>query len=382
MKRLSASAVRAIAFAVVGAVVLGAGYFYFFAGPANKTVTAYFTSGVGVYPGTPVRILGIQVGQVTAVTPDGASVKIEMNYAAQYSVPHNASAVIVANSLVSDRYIQLTPVYPGTGPVMASGASIPLNQTSSPAELDDVYAALNKLSVSLGPNGANKNGALKTLVDVAAANLQGNGAALGNSIKALAAATTTLANGRGDLFATVAHLRDFTATLANSDVQVRHFENQLAQVAGDLANERTDLGAALHNLSLALDSVAGFVHDNAGRFHTDVVGLETLTGILVKEQAALNESLSVAPVALANLIHAYQPPPQSLGLLATRSNIGNLANPIQVCAALNSLGQLTGNKVPPSVISACKTVAGPGGLGSLPVIGGLTSTLPTLPGAS
>ncbi len=382
MKRLSASTVRTIATAVIAAVVVGAGYFYFFGGTAHKTVTAYFTSGVGVYPGTPVRILGIQVGQVTAVTPDGASVKIQMNYAAKYPVPKNASAVIVANSLVSDRYIQLTPVYPGTGPVLASGAAIPLDQTSSPAELDAIYAAVNKLSVSLGPNGANKNGALKTLVDVAAANLQGNGAALGNSIQALSAAATTLANGRGDLFATVAHLREFTKTLANSDVQVRHFENQLAQVAGDLANERADLGAALHNLSLALDSVAGFVRDNAGKFHTDVLGLKTFTGILVKEQAALDEILSVAPVALANVVHTYQAPPNSTGVQATRGNVGSLADPLQVCGALNSLGQLTGNLVPPAIISACKTVAGSGGLSSLPVIGGLASTLPSLPGAS
>jgi phospholipid/cholesterol/gamma-HCH transport system substrate-binding protein len=281
-------------------------------------------------------------------------VKIDMKYDSKYKVPADAISVVVANSLVSDRYIQLAPAYPGKGPTLKDGANIPLARTASPAELDDIYGALNELSVALGPNGANKNGSLSTLVKVAAANLKGNGAAFGNSITQLSKAAATLSNGRDDLFGTVRNLEVFTRALSASDVQVRHFEEQLAQVAGDLADERADLGAALHNLTGALHDVAIFVKTNAGKVHTDIVGLKDITGILVKQQAALNETLTVGPVALSNIVHAYQ---ETQGTLGTRSNLSNLLDPASLCEALNSV--------------ALQTL--PGGLGDL--LGGASKLL-------
>jgi virulence factor Mce-like protein len=317
---------------VVLAVVAGGAAYFLLRGSATKSVTAQFSSAVGIYSGTPVKILGISVGEVTGVHPHGSYVTVAMDYDSKYKLPNNAISVIVANSLVSDRYIQLAPAYNGSGPVLADGATIPQSRTAAPAELDDIYAALNKLSVALGPQGANKNGALSDLVNVGAANLKGNGAALGNSISKLSAAAKTLADGRGNLFGTVKNLQAFTKALADSDSQVRHFNEQLAQVAGDLAGERQDLGSALHNLGIALNQVAGFVNDNAGKLHTDIGGLKTLTGVLVGEQASLNETLAVGPVALANIVHVYQP---DIGALGTRSNLDSLADPATLCALID-----------------------------------------------
>ena len=46
----------------------------------TKTVTAYFPRAVSVYEGTDVRILGVNIGEVTAVTPAGNSVRVDMKY--------------------------------------------------------------------------------------------------------------------------------------------------------------------------------------------------------------------------------------------------------------------------------------------------------------
>jgi phospholipid/cholesterol/gamma-HCH transport system substrate-binding protein len=366
--RMSANLTKVVVGVVVVAVALGVGLYVLFGGGGTRSVTAHFASAVGVYPGTPVEILGVKVGKVDKVTPQGDSVAIRLQYDSKYDVPADAVAVIIANSLVSDRYVQLAPAYNG-GPKLASGATIPLSRTASPAELDDIYAALDKLSTALGPNGANKDGALDTFVKVAAANLKGNGAALGQSITALSQAAKTLSDGREDLFGTVKNLQAFTQALAASDTQVRHFEEQLAQVAGDLANERADLGAALHNLGNALDSVATFVHDNAAKLHTDLSGLKDITGILVKQKASINETLAVGPIALANLVHAYQ---DDLGVVGTRSNLASITDPGQVCLLLDAGGLLApvGNLLGPltgEIAKTCQQVIAklPGG-GSLP----------------
>jgi phospholipid/cholesterol/gamma-HCH transport system substrate-binding protein len=381
MAKLPANVTRIIVGVVVAAIVAVGGYYAFFRGSSDKKVTAQFASAIGIYVGTPVKVLGVNVGQVTGVHPEGAYVRVTMNYASKYKLSPDANAIEVANSLVSDRYIQLTPLYDATrdhGRWLADGAVIDVAHTGGPAELDDIYAALSKLAVALGPKGANQggrnNGALSTLLRVASANLKGNGAALGRSITKLSEAAQTLANQRGDLFGTVRNLQRFSAALQASDGQIRLFNQQLAQVASDLASERTDLGAALHDLSLALDDVSTFVKQNASRFHTDIRGLEDFTGILVKEKASLTETLAIAPVALANLVHTYQP---DIGAIATRSNLASFTStknnsPTKILCSILSLSPLP--------IPICKGKTGGGLLGGLPN-GGSGIGVPGLIGA-
>ena len=349
MAKLPKKVTNVVVLVVLAAIIAGAALYFVLSGASTKKLSAQFASAVGVYVGTPVKILGIDVGQVTSVHPDGSVVDVSMEYDSQYSLPSNAVAVIVANSLVSDRFLQLAPAYPGHGPTLPDGAELSVKRTAYPAELDDIYGALSKLSVALGPKGANKTGALNDLVNVSAANLRGNGTNLGNSITKLSAAARTLANGRGDLFATVRNLQTFTKALADSDSQVRRFNTLLAAVSSDLAGERSDLGAALHNLGIALNQVAQFVHTNATKTHADISGLKTLTNVLIKEKSSLNETLAVAPAALANLVHSYQP---SIGALGTRSNLASLTDPAAICALLDP-------SLVPTVPKSIKSALGP-----------------------
>lgn len=357
-KILSNTWVRVVAAGLVVALVV-VGVVIALTGGDTKRVTAQFASGVGIYKDSPVDILGVPVGKVTRVHPSGDHVDVTLEYDAKYDLPANAVAVVVANSLVSDRYIQLAPTYSGHGAVLQDEAHIPLSRTASPAELDDIYAALNKLSTALGPNGANKDGSLNALLKVAAANLKGNGAALGNSVQNLAKAATTLANGREDLFGTVKNLQAFTDALNQSDAQVRHFEDQLAQVSSELAAERGDLGAAIKQLGLALGQVADFVQSNSGKIHKDIGGLKDISKILVKEKGSLDETLSVAPIALANIVHAYQ---SDLGVIGNRNNMSSLTDPGQLCQLLDAGGLLksiTGNLLGPltsQIVTTCRQV--------------------------
>jgi phospholipid/cholesterol/gamma-HCH transport system substrate-binding protein len=357
MAKLPKNVTRIIIGAVIVAIVAVGAYFVFFNGSSTKKVTAQFASAIGIYSGTPVRILGVNVGQVTGVHPNGANVQVDMEYDSKYDLSPNAFAIEVANSLVSDRYIQLTPLYDahrdGARP-LPNNATIPMPRTEGPAELDQIYASLNKLAVALGPSGANRGGPqtgpLSELLKVAAANLKGNGTAFGNSITKLSQAAQTLANSRTDFFGTIRNLRQFTDALHASDGQIRLFNEQLAQVASDLASERTDLGAALHDLGLALDAVAGFVKQNQAKFHIDIQGLREITSVLVAQKSSLNETFAVAPIALANLVHTYQP---DIGAIATRGNLASFSStknndPRNILCSILELTKLDLSKVCPT----------------------------------
>lgn len=369
---------RISALVVVLAVVAGVIAFVL-TGPSSKSVKADFTAAVGIYPGSDVRMLGVAVGRITKVTPRGSYVEIDMQVNNAYKVPDNAIAVIVPPSVVSDRYVQLAPMYTG-GPQLANGATIPLTRTAAPVELDQIYKALNQLNVALGPNGANKNGALSNLVNVSAANLSGNGAALGQTIGNLSKAISTLANGREDLFGTVSNLQQFTLTLQQSDAQVRHVNDQLAAVAGQLADERASLAAALKNLTNALTSVAAFLQQNQSIFANDVAGLKAVTGVLANRQGALNEILAVAPVTLSNLTHTYNP---SSGTLDTRSNMSSLFDPYSICTVLQNSGQINIAQVTTRLAYICKAVLASGPpTATVPGIPSGQPPLPTIPGVT
>jgi virulence factor Mce-like protein len=324
--------------ALAAAIVLLAAIGWTVLRPVDQyRVTAYFGQTVGLYAGSDVRILGIPVGTITEVTSLGDRVRVEMLIEEDYDIPADANAVVLAPSLVSDRYVQFAPVYDG-GPTMEDGDDVPLDRTATPVELDQVYGALDELSAALGPTGANSNGALSDLIDVGAANLDGNGEALNRTLTGFSQAVETLATNREDLFSSLDNLQTFTSALATVDAQVGQFNDNMAAVMDLLAGEREDLAEAITLLSSALRDVAAFVRTNADLVTVNVDRLADVTLALVQQRSALAEVLDVAPAALGNLARAYNP---DYGTLDTRDNgLGSANAEVVVCGALHQAGRL------------------------------------------
>lgn len=301
MKLVNNSKLLALA-AVLTLVVVG--FFVLEDPPETKSATAYFSRAVAIYPDSEVRILGVKVGRVTAVIPDGATVRVEMEYDASYDVPADAKAVIITPTLVSDRFVQLTPVYE-EGPVLADGAEILNEQTGVPVELDQIYSSLRDLSVALGPNGVNADGTLNRVLSVAAEQMEGKGLKGNKMIKSLAEAAETFGTSSGDLFETVENLASFTETLAANDELVTAFIADLAAVSNDLADERQELKAALAAVADAVTTVRSFVKDNRAAISGNVERLTTVIKSVAAEREALNRALFAGPVAISNLNNGF-----------------------------------------------------------------------------
>jgi phospholipid/cholesterol/gamma-HCH transport system substrate-binding protein len=301
------------------------------------TVSARFDRAVGVYVNSDVRVLGVKIGKVNSITPDGDDVLVEFQYDADTKVPADAKAVLVAPSIVSDRYVQLTPVWT-SGPTLEDGAELGTDRTAVPVELDAIYSSLDQLNRSLGPDGANKDGALSDLIDTGAKNLEGNGELLNAALRDLSLAVGTLSSQRDDFFGTIRNLQDFTTTIAQSDATVRRFTSDLADVSAQLNDQKADLAAAVRALSVALGEVATFVRANSEDLTANVKNLADVTQVLVKQKRAFEEFLDNTPTALSNLQLAYNP---ESGTLDTRDNNESQGqdNPIGVlCNLLLTVG--------------------------------------------
>jgi phospholipid/cholesterol/gamma-HCH transport system substrate-binding protein len=272
----------------------------------TKTVTAHFPRAVSVYDGTEVRILGVRVGEVTAVIPEGNSVRVEMEYDAKYDVPADAQAVIVTPTLVADRFVQLTPVYEG-GATLADGADIALPDTGVPVELDRIYSGLQTLTQALGPNGVNADGTLDHFLKTARNAFEGQGEQGNEMLRELSAAVETFGDGAGPLFETVTSLAEFTTKLADNDKVVRAFMRDLSGVSETLAAESNELQEAVAAVADAVGSVEGFVRDNRDALVKNVRSLTTVMSAIEAEKENLDKALRIAPLAMSNLKMSFDP---------------------------------------------------------------------------
>jgi len=317
MKRLQ-NLPRAVAALVV--VLLALAALVFVRGGDERTVVAHFSRAVSLFPGSEVRILGVRVGEVVSVVPEGNNVRVEMRYDAEYPVPADAQAVIITPTLTADRFVQLTPAYSGSGPVLEDGGEIAVQDTGVPVELDRIYRSLSDLTEALGPNGVNKNGTLNNVLEAGSKFLDGEGRKANATIINLSRAVKTFGDGSGDLFGTVAALNDFAGELAANDDAIAAFMQDLGGVSQQLAGEKDELYGALKNLADVLGKVESFVKGNRSLLTSSVRDLGRILGTIAGEKTALAAVLEIGPVAMGNLVTAWDPVTSTIG---SRINAGN-----------------------------------------------------------
>lgn len=178
-------------------------------------VSAYFDDSAGLFVGNDVGVLGVPVGEVTKIEPAGDKVKVTFEVTDQdVSIPADVGAVVVARSVATDRYIELTPVYE-SGDELADNATIPMGRTRTPVEWDEILAALDRFTNGLsGPSG--DAGALRKLLQVGARSLNGTGETFNQTLTDVARAAGALSEHRGDLTDSIDNLAALTEVLASN----------------------------------------------------------------------------------------------------------------------------------------------------------------------
>ncbi|MFM8598953.1 MAG: MCE family protein [Mycobacterium sp.] len=307
-----------------------------------KTITAYFTSATAIYRGDDVRVAGVKVGRITAIEPQGTKARLTLAVDHDVPVPLDAKAVIVSENLIGSRYVQLAPAYETSGPTMPDGAVIGLDRTAVPVEWDEVKAQLMRLATDLGPSSEVSTTSVGRFITSTADALNGNGEKLRATIRELSGLTRILSEGSGNIVDVVKNLQTFVTALRDSNTQIVQFQDRLATVSSVLDGGRSDLDAALTNLSGALGDVKRFVAGSRDQATEQVQRLTDIVGNLSENQMALKNLLHVAPNAIGNSYNIYNPDTGSaLGAFAP----ANFANPLQViCAAIGAIENATASE--------------------------------------
>ena len=309
-KRLAVVTAVILAIALVAGVVVLVRQVFF--GP--NTITAYFPTATSIYPGDEVRVSGVKVGKIDSIKPEGTQTKMTLKVDHGVPVPADAKAVIVAQNLVAARYVQLTPAYrKGGGPTMRDGAVIPMDRTAVPVEWDEVKQTLAQLS----------------------------------------GAARIFAEGSGNIVDIIKNLQTFVTALRDSKEQIVMFENRLASLTSVVNDSRSDLDAALSDLSVALGEVQRFVAGSRNQVSEQVSSLAEVTQILVDNRSAVENILHITPNAVANYQNIYYPPS---GGVSGAFSLSNFANPVYFFCGL--IGAIE-NTTAPETAKLCSQYLGP-----------------------
>jgi virulence factor Mce-like protein len=306
---------------------------------APKTITAYFSHVSAIYAGDEVRVAGVEVGIIDAIDPQGTRSKVTLHIDRDVPVPSNADAIIVAPNLVSARYIQLVaPSSPSTD-VIADGALIPLERTAVPVDWDEVKQQLMRLASDLGPHNDSSTTSAARFIDSTARAMNGNGEKLRQTLAQLSGVGRILAEGSGDIAETLKNLHIFVSALKNSHVQIVQFQDRFATLTSTLDNSRSELDAALTNLSSVVGEINAFIADNRDRTSEQLQRLTNVTQTLVDHRKDLEQILHVAPHALANTTNMFDP---QLGSGTGSFVLSNLSNPVQfICSSVAAVENIT-----------------------------------------
>ena len=196
----------------------------FLGGEERKTLTAHFPRTVSLYEGSDVRVLGVAGRHRRLGDAVRHRRRREDLLRGDGEDPVRRQG---RDHLAVGGRRPLRPAHPGVHRRRGAGQTAPtmdVEQTAVPLELDQIYDNLDKLNVALGPNGANRKGALSDLLEVTADNFGGQGEQFNQTIRDFSDFSQTLSDNRTEFFDSTRALQGFISTLAENDQTVRRVQ--------------------------------------------------------------------------------------------------------------------------------------------------------------
>lgn len=127
----------------------------------KRSLCADFTDSVGLYRGNTVALMGVKIGNVTSITPEGDHVRVLMKVDPDLDLAADVGAVTIDSAIVTDRRVELTKPYTG-GPRFAAGC-IDMSRTKTPRGISETLDTTNNLLSSLlGTTPTERPDALKS----------------------------------------------------------------------------------------------------------------------------------------------------------------------------------------------------------------------------
>lgn len=294
---------RIVGIVLVLCLCAGAGWYVF--GRTDRTTTVHADFGYinGIYAGSKVTVLGVPVGRVTAVTPQGKTVRVTMTVPADVALPADVDAYVLSPALISDRSVELGPAYSGSGPTLADGHIIPLEHSHAPITFDSMLGSLSTLTSAIGPG----QGDIGQVLSQGADQWRGHGEQFNEAMRNLSSATGVMGARAEDIGKMVENLTTLMAAFDKRQVSLNQIVTDLGQLGDTWADTNLDISAPMADLKVVLDQVDAFVAQHGDDLGTIAANLNAVGEVLRAKQPQLAEFMDLVPLMMQNLSNTIGP---------------------------------------------------------------------------
>lgn len=269
---------------VAGGVVLTMG-----GDPATYTITADVSQAPSLFENGRVMVRGVKVGTISGVEPRRDGVRLTLAIDDGVKLPADATLSVIPITVIADRYVQIEPAYTD-GPVMADGDHIDLEDTTIPAELDDVLEQLKGLLAALEPRAGNK-GPLAKLIDSLDVALAGRSEQLGGTIEGGAAVLGNLAANEAQITNLISNLDRVFVALADRSSEIGLINERLALVTESLVGDQEHLEGTLENIAFLSSEAADLVSESGDDLGNAFGRLETVLKVVLAHEDSLAKGM-------------------------------------------------------------------------------------------
>ena len=209
-------------------------------------LVAIFSKAPSLYEQARVKVMGLDAGYVESVRIDGDRVRVSLSIDRQVPLPADVRAVIASQDTLGERNVVLFPPWKPGRPRIGAGATIPLERTDLPVEIDDALDAFTELTDALDGD------ALGEVAGDLADGVRGRGSTINHALADTAELTGTLARQDQQLIDLAAGLKKLAGRLNDREDQVKGAIDSFAEAGAILAGERRRLRGFISGM-------AGFV---------------------------------------------------------------------------------------------------------------------------
>jgi virulence factor Mce-like protein len=297
-------------------------------GTGHYTVTAYFPRAVSVFTSSDVRVLGLPAGTVQDVEVEGEHVKVVLSVSDDVPLPVDVKAQIVPQSLIGERYVELSPAW-RVGQARAKDRTIiPEERTITPVEPDEALASVKHFLDSLDPKG------LGQLVSNLEEDLQGNGPAFNDMLANLSDVVSTFASKDQALGRIIDSFDKLTSAIATRETQLGQVLDAFSTASQVLADERQSIEDLVGGLADVSRDGLKLVGEHSTDLRADIQTLTDAAATIEANLSGVDKLLDSAPILANGLIGAFDPASRSVNL---RNNFSPLI-PELVTLLLGQLG--------------------------------------------
>ncbi|WP_306363723.1 MCE family protein [Nocardia sp. CC227C] len=244
--------------------------------------TAHFGDAGGLVPGDQVQVAGVRSGRVEDVRLDGARVLVRFSIDGDITLGDRTSAAIKTNTVLGRKSLEVTPA--GTGRLRMD-EPIPLARTTSPYSLNDALGELATTVHGLDMEQVN------TTLDALSETFADTPAPLRSALDGITALSRSINTRDQALTELLSKAQGVTQVLSDRAAKISALLVDGNQLLGELDARRAALGQLIQYVNQLAQQLTGFVNDNEAQLRPTLDRLNSVLGLLQRNEQNLSDAL-------------------------------------------------------------------------------------------